>query len=143
MNLSQTALDALYRLAAATGYASTPGVPELEALGLAETGKSRFGHWARITVAGRSALVATGYTVARETPEEAPGPAQAGTSSSDAPSGAGLVGAQQAQRESAMPPPAVALNVGALLPVLMRQLANGIINGKSQGKRTADSRKRR
>lgn len=130
MKLSQTAQEALWRLSQTIGYASAPGIPELEARGLVETGKSRFGHWARITNAGRAALDPD-----FKPPQEPPGPAQAGTSWPDAPSGTGLTGAAQASREqAAISPPAVALDVGALLPVLMRRIANRIIHGKSQSR---------
>ena len=138
VKLSQAAQETLYRLSMAIGYASAPGIPELEARGLVETGKGRFGHWARITVAGRTALDPD-----FKPPQEPPGPAQAGTSWPDAPSGMGLTGAAQASREQAViSPPAVALNVGALLPVLMRKIVNRIIHGKSQSSTTGRSRKR-
>jgi hypothetical protein len=136
MKLSQAAQETLYRLNAATGYANAPGMAELEALGLVETGKSRFGHWARITTAGRSKL-----DPSFKPPQEAPGPAQAGTSWPEAPSGMGLIGAQQARgTKPAIPPPAVALDVGALIPVLLRRITIRIIHGKSQGKNTGRGR---
>ena len=125
--MTSDAAQTLHQLNRSTGYASMPGVIELELLGYAETGKSKFGQWARITAEGRT------YATQNITPEVALGPTQVGLSLQDASSGIRHVDANQALgNQSAIQLPVDVLHVEVLfsLDAMMRRVIDRLINGQ-------------
>ncbi len=105
--LSQAEVIKLRFLSYATCY-SCELCPRLEALGLVDTGRSRFGGWAKITSEGRAVLAEYDSLP----PGSGPGAGrQAGYSYRDAASRSDHTAATQARVSAAISPPAAVLDV--------------------------------
>lgn len=108
VRLTDTQKEALESLAHCTGRV-TPERVQLEAKGLVQTGRGRFGDWARLTPEGRQYLASSS--------QRGRGSAKAGASPPKGTDSAPRNGAKHAQRTSTgNSPPTVAQNKGAPLP---------------------------